>query len=59
MHLIITILLSDFLISSIIYFLSGSNNISSSLKKLNNVISYPHTSPYNENIVSFFIFFPK
>ena len=39
----------------IINFLSGSNNISFSWNQLNGSISYPHTSPLNENIVPVFI----
>ena len=38
-----------------INFLSGSNKISFSLKKLNNSMSYPQISPINENIVPVFI----
>jgi len=42
--------------SLIINFLSGSNNISSSLKTLNKFISYPQTSPVNVKIVPFLLF---
>ena len=42
--------------SLILIFLSGSNNISFSLKTLNNDISYPHTSPVNVKIVPILLF---
>ena len=47
--------------SSTINFVSGYNKISSSLQILNNVISYPHTSPVKVNIVPVlnWLFFPK
>ena len=54
LHVIFITSLTEGIILSIINVLSGSNNISSSSKKLNNVISYPHTAPVKVNIVPSF-----
>ena len=56
LHLTWMTLLTGGIDSLIKNFLSGSNNISSSLKTLNNFTSYPQTSPVNVKIVPILLF---